>query len=73
MTDDRDVHSDNSDDDRDSDDALVMLPLVKLLLVLTFDNGLNSVLMVTVLAVEMSEGSRMVLLLVKATGKISGL
>ena len=73
MTDDRDVHSDNSDDDRDSDDALVMLPHVKLLLVLTFDNGLNSVLMVTVLAVEMSEGSRMVLLLVKATGKISGL
>ena len=73
MTDDRDVHSDNSDDDRDSDDALVKLPHVKLLLVLTFDNGLNSVLMVTVLAVEMSEGSRMVLLLVKATGKISGL
>ena len=71
MTDDRDVHGDNSDDDGDSDDALVMLPHVKLLLVLMFDNGLNSVLMVTVLAVVMSEGSCMVL--VKATEKISGL
>lgn len=65
MTDDRDAHGDNSDDDRDSDDAFVMLPHVKLLLVLMFDYGLNSFLMVTVLAVVMSEESRMVL--VKAT------